>query len=344
MKSFNQFLISEAITKAAFEMETSIVNAVNGSPHTSRLVKEKAVKNIVKFLKSNGISGKAQMPNNNYQTNSQKWDVYFDGKVPGSTRTPKTDFMVGSTKISLKTGPAQLCSGGKNEALALYSNAIEKDGKKPSKIVEEIRKGIEKLAPASVGSTKGNVRQLLKSKTDKVLVEADKLNHKLKELVREQFASGGNIPLYFTQEAMSGEIKFNRNDGYASHILVTNFDGNNNSIYRTDDSSYIKKVASQVRPEIRMKSTSVKRGGVKTGHYRYWGIISLLTEEIEELENENLLQEGLLDRINGFIQNIIKKIRNFFERAINFIKDSWNNVLNFLEIDMDIIFNNYVRY
>ena len=37
-KSFKSFLITEADTRAAFEMETSIVNAANGDKHTSRNV------------------------------------------------------------------------------------------------------------------------------------------------------------------------------------------------------------------------------------------------------------------------------------------------------------------
>ena len=40
--------------------------------------------------------------------------------MKGSTLTPKTDFVIGNDKISLKTGDAQLMSGGKNEATATF--------------------------------------------------------------------------------------------------------------------------------------------------------------------------------------------------------------------------------
>ena len=86
-------------------METSIVSSANKSPHKSKLIKKQASDNVVKFLKTKGITGKGQMPRNSYPTNSKKWDKYFpNGKVSGGTKTPKTDLMVGKARISLKTG------------------------------------------------------------------------------------------------------------------------------------------------------------------------------------------------------------------------------------------------
>ena len=364
VKSLKSFLITEADTKAAFEMETSIVNAANGDKHTSSLVKEKAAKNIIKFLNSKGVKGKGQMPASIYPTNFAKWDKYFpNSKVPGSTKTPKTDIIIGNTKISLKTGPAQLTSGGKNEASALFYNAIERAGKKPNDLISSIRDNISQLAPSTVTSEKGNVAQVLKSEKDKILVKANKLNQKLKQQIRELFSTGGAVSTYFTEEAMSGSIKFNNNLATATHILVTNFEGNNNSLHRTNDLKYVSKIASQVNPQVRFKSTSVKSDGVKTGYYRYWGVVSLITEEIEhdtnllieELNRENLLQEGIFDtitqkgkevydRITNFLKNIKEKIINLFNKAIEYIKEGWKNVLEFFDLDLDVDHGNYVSW
>ena len=364
VKSLKSFLITEADTRAAFEMETSIVNAANNDKHTSNLIKEQSAKNIIKFLNSKGIKGKGQMPASIYPTNPTKWDKYFPNKrVPGSTKTPKTDIIIGNTKISLKTGPAQLTSGGKSEASALFYNAIERAGRKPNALISSIRDGISQLAPSSTTSVKGNVAQVLKSEKDKILLKADKLNKKLKEQIRELFSTGGTVSTYFTEEAMSGSIKFNNNLATATHILVTDFEGKNNSIHRTNDSKYVSKIASQVNPQVRFKSTSVKSGGVKTGYYRYWGVVSLVTEEIEhdtnllieELNRENLLQEGIfdtitqkgkevLDRITNFLKNIKEKIINLFNKAIEYIKEGWDKVLDFFDLDLDVDHRNYVTW
>jgi len=373
MQSFKNHLLVEADTRAAFEMETSIVNAANNDTHTSKLIKKDAAKKVVKFLNSKGVKGKGKMPKSIYPTNSKKWDVYFPGKkVSGSTKTPKTDLMIGNTRISLKTGPAQLTTGGRGEANALFFNAIEKSGKRPTGLVAEIQDGISKLAPSTLGAVKGNVRQILKSEKDKVLMKADKLNHDLKKKIRTLFQTGGTVANYFTEEAMSGEIKFGRNEGFATHILVTDFDGSNNKLYKTNDKSYVSKIASQVKPEVRMKSASETKKSLisksnpkgKTGFYRYWGIVGLMTEEvidtemnllIEELENESLLQEGLfdsitskgkevLDRINNTLKNIKEKIMNLFNRAVSFLRDSWQNILEFFDLEVEVTHRNYVSW
>lgn len=365
MKSFREYSLVEANTRAAFEMETSIVKAANNDTHTSKLVKKESAKKVIKFLNSKGVRGEGKMPKSIYPTNSKKWDVYFPGKrVSGATKTPKTDLMIGDTRISLKTGPAQLTSGGRGEASALFFNAIERSGKKPSELAIDIKNGISKLAPSTVASVKGNVRQILKSEKDKILNKADKLNHELKKKIKDLFSTNDTVANYFTEEAMSGQIKFSGGEGYATHILVTDFNGDNNRIYKTNDKSYVSKITSQVNPQVRMKSTSVKKSGVKTGFYRYWGIVSLITEEvidkemnmlIEELEQEGLLQEGLfdtlakkgreiLDRMNNTLKNIKDKLINFFTRAIDFIRDSWQNVLEFFDLDVEVTHRNYISW
>ena len=353
-------LVTESDTTRAFEMETSIVSSANKSPHKSKLIKKQASDNVVKFLKSKGITGKGKMPRNSYPTNAKKWDKYFpNGKVSGGTKTPKTDLMVGRARISLKTGPAQLTSGGRGEALALFMNAIEKSGKKPDAFVKKIRDNIGNIAPSTVSSVEGNVRELLKSKKDEVLLKANKVNQDLKQDIRKLFAIGSDVAFNFTEEAMSGEIKFDGSEAYANYILVTDFDGNNNALHKTNDKKYIGKIASQVKPEVRFKTTSEKKGGSKTGFYRYWGVVSLITEDIVNTEldllQEQLIQEGLLDtifskgkqilsKINDAIQKIKNKIIQFFNKAIDYLKDGWHNILEFFDMQADISYKNNVNW
>jgi hypothetical protein len=353
-------LLRESDTTRAFDMETSIVSSANKTPHKSKLIKKQASDNVVKFLKTKGITGKGQMPRNSYPTNPKKWDKYFPGgKVSGGTKTPKTDLMVGKTRISLKTGPAQLTSGGRGEALALFMNAIEKSGKKPDAFVKKIRDNIGNIAPSTVSSVQGNVRELLKSKKDEVLEKANKVNQDLKQDIRKLFATGSDVAFNFTQEAMSGEIKFTGSEAYANYILVTDFDGKNNALHKTNDKKYISKVASQVKPEVRFKTTSEKKAGGKTGFYRYWGVVSLITEDIVntefELLQEQLIQEGLLDsifskgkqilsKINDAIQKIKDKIIAFFQKAIDYLKEGWHNILEFFDMTADISYKNNINW
>lgn len=360
MKSFKQHFISEGLTTKARGMEQAIVKGLNNE--NSAPV---AIKNIVRFLKQNGISGKGRLPLSNYPTDPNKWDKYFPGgKVGGSTKTPKTDIIIDGKsihKISLKVGPAQLTSGGRGEAAALLYNALEKTGKKPDKIVQSLADGIKKLAPSSVAKVKGTIGEVIKSQKDEIISKADQLNHKLKIQLKELFSTSGPVAKAFTEEAISGKIKFMNNEGTADYILVTDFSGTNNQLHKTTDSGYVSKITSQVKPDVRFKSMSEKTSKGKTGYYRYYGVVGLITEEVnhemklltEKLELQNLLQEGVFDwvsekgksaleYITQTIENIKNKIIQFFTIAMQWMKKSWQNVLEFFDLDIDVIHNNQI--
>ena len=102
-------------------MEKVIVAAAEVEPKfKSSLIKnsDKVGKKIVSSLR---LSGKrVSFPKNSYPA-SKKWNTYFGpGGAKGSTLTPKTDFIIGRERISLKTGDAQLMSGGQAEASATF--------------------------------------------------------------------------------------------------------------------------------------------------------------------------------------------------------------------------------
>ena len=83
------------------------------------------------------------------------------------------------TSVSLKTGPAQLTSGGKYEAMALYYNAVERSGKRPTGIVREIQEGLKNLAPSTTAQVKGNLGSLIKSKKYEIVNKANALINSL---------------------------------------------------------------------------------------------------------------------------------------------------------------------
>ena len=179
--------------------------------------------------------------------------------------------------------------------------------------------------------------------------------------MKELFSTAGPIAKAFTEEAISGKIKFMNNEGTAEYILVTDFEGINNQLHKTTDSGYVSKITTQVKPDVRFKSMSEKTSKGKTGYYRYYGVVGLITEEVnhemklltEKLELQNLLQEGVFDwvsekgksaleYITQTIENIKNKIIQFFTIAMQWMKESWQNVLEFFDLDIDVIHNNEV--
>ena len=64
--------------------------------------------------------------------------------VPGSTKTPKTDFVIGKNKISLKSGSAaQLMSGGRNESIATFYTALNSVEGMQKKMIDKLTKMFE---------------------------------------------------------------------------------------------------------------------------------------------------------------------------------------------------------
>jgi len=129
MLSFNTYSnLSEARSRGE-EMEELIIAAVNNQkePKSKFGIPTGAGKNVAKFLKAKGIRGKGQVLGADTINVTPEWTSYWPGgSVPGSTKTPKTDFTIGNNKISLKSGSAaQLMSGGRNESIATFYTALK---------------------------------------------------------------------------------------------------------------------------------------------------------------------------------------------------------------------------
>lgn len=362
MRSFKQFLITETDTQSATDMEGAIAAAANDEKFiiskNSKIDKNAPYK-VIKFLKKNGISGKGVKLFGMFPVNPNKWGKYFkEGSRPSN---PKTDITIGKNKISLKTGKARLTTGGPSEGQALLFNALEKSGIKPNDFIKKIQKEIESLPVNVTASVKGTTSALLKNEKDKLLLKARENMHKLTEDLKKLWSTGKNFQYYFTQEAMFGEIKFDKQIATATYILKTSFDGEHNELHSSTDKAYIQSIASQINPYVGIKSFSEKgKGGVKTGYYNYTGTIQLATEsfhsiysieniineEFQKLENR-MLNEAFINLDEGFtdvLKSIYNKIKSIFQKIVIWLQEGWHNILEYLGLEAEVHFNNEVRW
>ena len=351
MKTFKEHLLTAAATSAAFEMESVIVAAAGGPAYKpkDKKIAPDAGKKIVKNLK---LKGKGAMPKNAYEV-TPDWASYFPGgKAPGATKTPKTDFLIGDKRISLKTGSgAQLMSGGKSEATATFY-AATKAGKIPVKgAMKKLEKHFNSMMTTTIPDVKGNAAELVKNQKSKIINETNKVHEEFKKDLRAMFSKDKNFAYHFTFEAMTGVQKFGRKGvGAAQYFLVTDWEGNKANIHDAfRQKAYVRKIASQVVPEARFKSGSQKkmdpntRITKKTGFYSIYSAVGLglknMQEEIEAIEGD-LLTESVLDKIKNAFNKFKNFIKKMWSKVREYIGDSWNRLIQFLELEAEVSFNN----
>lgn len=348
MKSFKEFELNEARSRGE-AMEEIIVAAVNKTKPEGDTygIKPEAGELVAQFLAKNGIKGKAQVLGADQMEVTDKWSKFWDGPVPPTTKTPKTDFVVGKAKISLKSGgAAQLMSGGKNESVATFYAALENaKGNMHKDIVTKLTNMFEGLAPSSVAS--GNLKSVIKSQKDEIVNKADAAHKELMGELAGIFEGNTQFRDAFAYEAMSGEVKFGGNAGTCTHFLVTSFDGKTARLHSVSDSSYVSNIAKKMKVVVRFKSSSVKKsvGGkqVKTGEYRYWSVVGLIlnkmNEEIEQMDTETLTEGAIMD----FFKGVWERIKSAFKKAVEYVKKSVKNLIDFMEVTPEISFNNVVK-
>ena len=350
MQTFKTF-ITEGRSRGE-AMEDVIVSAVNGKPQGNSKfnLDAKAGVKVAKFLKQKGITGKGQVLGADTIDVTSEWSKYFDGKVPVGTKTPKTDFIVGNAKISLKSGSAaQLMSGAKNETTATFYAALEKSkGDMDKKVTDKLISMFEGLSPSSV--TSGKLATVIKNQTDEVVNKANAAHKELMSELKSVFNANTKFRDAFAYEAMSGEAKFGGNNGTCTHFLVTEFDGTNSKLHSVDDSKYVSKIAKQMKVSVRFKTGSVQKKidgkDVKTGEYRYWSVVGLIIDKMNEdvddmIQSGDLLTEG---KIIDFFKGVWNRIKNFFMKAIQYVKQSVKNLFDFLDVTPLVSVNNRVKF
>ena len=355
MISFKQYSIHEAQTTAAFEMEKVIVAAAGGPNYTpkDKRISPDVGKKIVNDLK---LSGKGVMPANIYDVTGQ-WAQYFPNrKVPGATKTPKTDLIIGNKRISLKTGKgAQLMSGGKSEATATFYAACRTGNIPIDGAIKTLEGYFKEMMSTTMPDVKGNAAELVKNKKSELINKTNEIHQKFKKDLRTTFARNPKFAYTFTYEAMTGVQKFGgKSPAAAQYFLVTPWSGDPADIHDAfRDKGYVKKIASQVVPEARFKSTSQRlrdpRTGAtkKTGFYSIYSAVGLgiknMTEQLESLEGE-ILSEALFDKIRKIWSKFKNYMKRVWEQAKRWIGNNWQRLIQFLGLEPVIMFNNTPRW
>jgi len=354
MKSFIEHL-TEGNTSAAFEMEKVIVAAAGGPTYTpkDKKIPLDAGEKIVKKLH---LTGKGAMPKNAYDVTSD-WASYFPGgKAPGSTKTPKTDFLIGARRISLKTGSgAQLMSGGKSEATATFYAACKSGNIPIQGEIKKLEAQFNSMMSTTVLDVKGNAAELIKNKQSEIINKTNEIHQEFKKDLRKVFANNKEFAFHFTFEAMTGVQKFGQNGvGAAQYFLVTDWSGDNAKVHDAfKDKSYVRKISSQVVPEARFKSGSQKkvdpktRITQKTGYYSIYSAVGLglknIQEELESIDN-TLLVEDVIDKIKNVWNKFVSYLKKVWQKVVSWIGDSWHRLIQFLELEPVIFYNNYPRW
>lgn len=351
MIRFKEFLV-ETDTKSAYDMERVIVAAAGGPKFISKRIpnSEEVGKKVIDSL---GLDGTGRFPKNIYPA-SARWNRHFPSGAKGSTLTPKTDFIIGNKRISLKTGNAQLMGGGINEATATFSVATENSGTELDTAVSLMEEHISNLLPATdltkLG-VKGNKTDLIQRgafEDVEVLRKADEAHHAFKNDMRKLFQNNRRFAEEFVFEAMTGMVKFGNSEGTADHFLITDFKGNAKMhVVRNASDSYVGKIATQVKPDVKFKSTqkiaashkSIENPKGGTGYYTFWSAVGIGINMIvkESLEGSDVLSEG-------WLRNIISKVKRFIAKIKSYIGDSWQRLLEFATITPVVTFKNNVSW
>jgi hypothetical protein len=379
----------ESSTKAAKEMEYVLVHAAGGKPESDygaltpyALKKFDSALDLGKhIIDSIGMTDKTGgWMQDTGKITTKKWSN-GDSQWTGGNATPKTDIVLGVKKVSLKKGSSQLMSGGPDESLSTFRAAVENTTNFDVEgLAKEIEDGIRNLLPSTVGEfmggadlqkTGGTVYKNTKQKKgrigdvasgtfdkDKVLKAADDHNQALKKKFAELFKNNIEFKKNFVYEAMTGAVKFDGGAGAAEWFLVVDFDGSSemNEVKSADD-SYVSDVLAKVKPDVKFKSTAVKKtiDGVKdqkTGHYRFWAVVGLgytaavknLNNAYEEYDNGILLQEGFFDRVKTILKKFQQFLTRVFTKMKQFITASVKNMQDFLGLEPIIKFNNNIKW
>ena len=248
----------EGNTQMAYDMEKVIVSAAGGPQFISKKISNSQVVGK-KILKDLNLTGKGAFPKNSYSTTAA-WNNYFPGGAKGSTLTPKTDLFIGNKRISLKTGPARLMSGGANEATATFYTAAAKAGVTGDAWFNKLSVHMDNLLPSTnmqqlgIKGNKTELKKIGKFASVQILKQADDAHKAFTKDFKSAFSNKAFAEA-FTFEAMTGDTKFGGSNGTAEYFLVTDYEGNAQIHNAFLDKGYVNKIAGQVNPSVVFKSS-----------------------------------------------------------------------------------------
>jgi hypothetical protein len=210
----------------AAALEIAINDAINtGKPKNF----QEAALGIAQSLKARGVAGAASKP-----PIMKPSDLWLS--LGAKNGTPKTDILIGNTRISLKMGSSQFMSGESPETKATLVAAAKRAGldkivvDKALKAVNSLQKNIEYSAdvsdlrkmPGYIDPATGEKNPGKASKEIKMLMTQEAGQEKFLEIIASVLdpAINPGLRIAFIEEAMDGEMKFNNSIGTAEYLLA----------------------------------------------------------------------------------------------------------------------------
>jgi len=263
---------------------------------------------------------------------SQKWKEYGYGK---NSSVPKTDFMIGDRKISLKTGgAAQLMSADRAETIATFYAALELSGLEKSiytNTIDNIQQFVKGTVfdPEHLGVAELHLRGL----GDELLTKAYNVINNVGKSIEKSIKSDPRFARAFAYEAMSGKVKFGDNEGTATHVLSVSWDGETVKYNSCDDVLYLEHIAAQMKPNVSMKTASSGREkrGFQVSLRLTIDKLLKMQEEVEKMGNrldENFLA-ALWNKVKGLMSTLYSTIKNALSSGLQYF-------LEFMGIEPEI--------
>jgi len=269
------------------------------------------------------------------------WDLYWIVVDPAAQRSGLGKLLVPSARDTLIRSLQDAEHPKVRRAVAGALGGYLRDELAASALIKKIEDAVLSLAPASVAA--GDLKGEIQKGKDKAVMRANAAHKILQKDLNSLFQSNPRFGFEFIYEAMTGEVKFGGNLGTCTHFLTCEFDGDNAHLIPVTNEQYVRKILKRTKVSVRFKTTSQKTGGKKTGAYKYWSVVGLVTNKLlEEIESAgDLLTEGILS-------NIIQKVKDFAMRTWNKVKEwvskSWQNLLDFLGFEPVVSFQNNISF
>lgn len=365
--ALEKLIVAEWNSRNSTESETKS----NTKSNTTSKIASDAPSKIVDFLKkqtSPTLLGSATKLATSDQLTSD-WSSFFPKGVKASTRTPKTDIMIGKTRISLKMGAAQLMSGGAPEATATFyaayaqikglKESVETQVSKEFKVLAEslsqlgnpdndtgetfhlkrddrknpnmYMKDLKgKPGSGAINRSKAAVKAKKASAQQKMIAKLDTINNNVKKLLKDAFTTNHQFGLAFVQEAITGERKFGAaSNSCAEFVLCSDVTGANIQWHKSRDKAFVTHMLSLVTPTCRFKSNSTSVGR------DIWSVIGLVTGKLEETMDE------CYNFSNGKVltEGVLDWMQKKWSQFKSFVTNAFNNAYQWITASAQNLFS-----
>ncbi len=212
---------------------------------------------------------------------------------------PKTDVKIGNYKISLKYGPAQIMSSSPEEIKSVLDVATSHINNKPilNKIKNTLNKLIEYQKNGGIIAKKLTIKDKYidiltgeeKVKGISDIFDSDSLYLKIKEIkkIHKQLQNyfiklfnDKTIKHKFIEEALTGKMKYDGNDGSATHILGFS-KKDNKHIFKSFNYDTIKEISNMSNISMSFKSSgSIKTKEDPKGKRLAWSVLRIIMDEL----------------------------------------------------------------